>query len=204
MAGVSFWDGALGGLLGVWAAVTVANCYLVAVRPQSRLLHSLGVASLVIPQWNFFAPVPGTADRFVLYRDHDANGNCGPWRSVPAGADEWRPWWSFCWNPRRTVRKALHDIVEGIHFAARMGDDGRTVQLSTAYLQLLLFIDGLSHSATAVATQFVIIARDRSSGDFQTTVISAIHPLSAGSVPARPATLPADEATRPADASVSA
>jgi len=114
----------------------------------------------LIPNWPFFAPVPGTCDYYLLYRDELADCSLTDWREVPLCDD--RRFWHVIWNPRKREKKALFDLT-----AALMGevseDKPELIQLSVPYLAILTYISSIPRLYRARGTQFLLMMTDEMS-----------------------------------------
>ena len=122
--------------------------------PRWRVVRALFRFGIV-PQWSFFAPTPGTQNLYLLYRDLDSLGEATTWRVVHR-MDENRPPWSFVWNPRRRLRKALLDLILALELGREeMRPD--TLKLSTPYLLIINHLSYLPHPPGATATEFLVM-----------------------------------------------
>ncbi|MDW5610316.1 MULTISPECIES: hypothetical protein [Mycolicibacterium] len=113
-------------------------------------LHAVGL----VPQWTFFAPVPGTQNLYLLYRDVYPDGQVSAWRVVDR-MDAYRSPWTCLWNPSRRLRKALHDVVTRLPYD--QAEHTELFKLSTPYLLILNHIAGIPRLDGAVATGFMIM-----------------------------------------------
>ena len=64
----------------------------------------------LLPNWNLFAPKPGVADYYVMYRDQRGQEPPGPWQI--AHGPEARKWSHGIWNPNKVQAKAVFDLVQ--------------------------------------------------------------------------------------------
>jgi hypothetical protein len=109
----------------------------------------------LLPQWSFFAPTPGIQNLYLLYRDVHEGGEVTAWRIVhDMDADRGR--WTFAWNPRRRLRKALLDLILGMPY-----DEHRSqpdlFKLSTPYLLIVNHLAGIPRLPGVLATEFLIM-----------------------------------------------
>lgn len=140
-------------VLGALLVCTVL--YALGLRfPVLRALHRIGF----VPQWAFFAPRPGVQNLYLLYRDIHLGGDATAWRVVHQ-MDADRGPWTFVWNPRRRLRKALHDLVIGLE-GSRSTLGPELVQLSTSYLLVVHHLSRLPRLDGAWATEFLIMVSD--------------------------------------------
>lgn len=130
----------------------------------------------IVPQWTFFAPNPGRSDLHVLYRDQRANGRYTAWTEMNTMSA--RSAWSWVWNPRKRVRKAISDAV-GSLASISQGDIGPEIMVSRAYLMLLSMVCSAERPADARYREFVIAATDSTERDTvpRVRLRSALHPL---------------------------
>lgn len=137
----------------ILAGLLVATV-LYETGPRYRIVRALFRLGFV-PQWSFFAPAPGTQNLYLLYRDVGANGEVTTWRVVHR-MDEARPPWSFVWNPRRRLRKALLDLILALELGREeMRPD--VLKLSTPYLLILHHLSCLPRAQQALATEFLVM-----------------------------------------------
>ena len=127
----------------------------------------------LIPHWTFFAPVPGTADYFLLYRDQLLDGSLTDWRELPL-CDSRKPWHCF-WNPGKREKKALFDLTSALMREALM-DPVEATQISVPYLVLLAHVSGLPRAYAGQGTQFLLMMSD-AGGEPKPIFTSAVHAL---------------------------
>ena len=168
----SFLDGVVIGSMSGWlllSAVCQVPCGL------TRWIRAYDLAGL-IPVWPFFAPVPGTCDYYLLYRDEFVDGSLGDWREISLCDD--RRWWHVIWNPRKREKKALFDLTTALLQEAKP-DAINAIQLSVPYLCILTYISSLPRSFAARSTQFLLMMTDeRRIGLIPEPIFtSAVHPL---------------------------
>lgn len=119
-----------------------------------RRLHTLGL----VPQWSFFAPTPGVQNLYLLYRDIHLGGEPTAWRMVHHMDSDRGPL-TFVWNPRRRLRKALHDLITGLEIGGPMPRP-ELVQLSMPYLLIVHHLSSLPRLDGVWATQFLVMVSD--------------------------------------------
>ena len=94
-------------LFGFWFAITVLYATPVAKRfAVKRVLLSTSF----VPQVKFFAPIPGTHDSHLLYRDQLVDGCLGPWRECLDFTGKRRAA-ALIWHPEKRAKKTLCDIT---------------------------------------------------------------------------------------------
>jgi hypothetical protein len=161
------------------AAIVVCATWLaVSLLAQFRALPAFRGFQFqrVIPEWSFFAPIPGTVDFHLLYRDKLCDGNVTSWTEVPITKN------SGClrviWNPSLRLLKSLIDLSQLIGATPKaLGTSA--MQASFPYLAILNWVLGQSHDGNAASTQFSLlvspgcISRERPSVVF----VSRFHPL---------------------------
>jgi hypothetical protein len=141
-------------VVGALAALLICTV-LYETGPRWRLVRVLFRLGLV-PQWSFFGPTPGTQNLYLLYRDLHTNGDVTAWRVIHQ-MDKGRDPWSFVWNPRRRLRKALLDLLLALELG-RQEMRPEILKLSTPYLLILNHLSGLPRLPGAVATEFLVMA----------------------------------------------
>jgi hypothetical protein len=124
--------------------------YLPRVAPILRYWDRL----YLLPEWRFFAPMPGQGDFHLLYRDWFKGGQTTEWTEVTPMRP--RPWWSAIWNPRKRANKALLDIVTELARESRSVEDKR-LAMTTSYLSLLNFVSSLERSVSPEFVQFLLM-----------------------------------------------
>lgn len=142
---------------GLWLLLTVVR----SLRPgtMARLRVPRWVAALV-PNWNLFAPKPGMADYYVLYRDQLGEGTPGAWQV--AYGPEARKWSHGLWNPNKVQAKAVFDWVQQLARVVMEMEEGGEQKLmqSAPYLHLLHFVRRLPRQQGPDRTQFSILVRE--------------------------------------------
>lgn len=128
----------------------------------------------ILPQWNFFAPTPGTVDYYLLFRDELADGSVTPWREIPLTAD--RRWHHWAWHPERRLKKALFDAVT--HVAIHVRSGLTDVRLTVAYLVLLNFVAEYPRLYRFEKTQFLVMmsSAEDADGEPSEVMLSELHP----------------------------
>jgi hypothetical protein len=141
----------------------------------TRRIRAYDLAGL-IPLWPFFAPVPGTCDYYLLYRDELADGTVINWREISLCDD--RRLWHLIWNPRKREKKALFDLTAAL-MAEVQPHVIEAIQLSVPYLAILTYISSLPRAYPAHSTQFLLMMTDATSvGETPEPIFtSAIHLL---------------------------
>jgi len=153
-----------------WAAASL----LVLVPRFSPWLRSNDILGLV-PEWKFFAPIPGRGDFYLLYRDVYPESTTD-WTEIMVGGK--RYWWNLLWNPRRRERKAMLDIARELprHFK----DENREAfPISVPYLTLLTYVSGQPRTVLADKTQFLLMYSEAAlnGGQPQVNLLSYMHEL---------------------------
>src|SRR5262245_22237756 len=118
--------------LCVWFGLSVLNQLAGRRLPAMQRWDSFQL----LPLWNFFAPRPGVADYYLLYRDKAEDGRLGPWQLVVP--TDRRRWTSFLWNPDKLKRKVLSDVVQAFAGYEKAGNPA--VLLSLPYLTCLKMV----------------------------------------------------------------
>lgn len=159
-------------ILGLWLIATILDHLPVKLREfiGNELISSL------IPSWNFFAPIPGTHDYRLLYRDQLEDGSIGVWKELTF-ADE-RNFLSFLWNPNKRGKKALFDLTTTLAQMIINSDAAPDlVKISIPYLTLLNFISNVPRSKLSTATQFLLMESSMSEKEPSIIFLSGLHTL---------------------------
>lgn len=152
----------------VWAAASLA-----ALVPRcTPWLRTHDYAGL-LPQWKFFAPIPGRGDFHLLYRDVYEDG-VTDWTEIAVGEE--RRWWNFLWNPRRRERKAVFDAARELP-AYLMPEWREGAPISVPYLILLTYVSAQPRTLTPLRTQFLLMYSEAAleEGRPQVSMLSHAH-----------------------------
>jgi len=156
-------------LLGFWLAITV----LYATPLYERFAVKLMVR-LFVPQWNFFAPIPGTHDPHLFYRDQLVDGRIGPWRECVEFTGKRRAS-APIWHPEKRAKKTLYDITTTL--TRENCTDPNLIKLSIPHLLLLNYVASLPRSLLSTATQFALIETCASDPKPNIFFVSGLHSL---------------------------
>ncbi|MGW0738270.1 hypothetical protein [Streptomyces sp. NPDC002851] len=155
------YESMLAALFAAWLLLCVlAQLRVIAPRVAPRL--GRWDASLLIPRYNYFAPIPGMHDYHLLFRTRTRGREFGTWEEVSAGVR--RRWWNFVWNPDRRSRKQLLDLAKELAHRDPGCVDPDTV-LSVPYLVLLRHVCAQIEPAEGVDIQFLIVTFSEVGGD---------------------------------------
>jgi hypothetical protein len=165
-------DAVLAVLFGSWLLIS-ALAQVEVVVPRLRTIRRFDLFS-VVPQYNFFAPVPGTKDFHLLVRSTTQNGEFSRWlelTSVPG-----RRWWNCLWNPDRRVRKALFDHATTLARESQ-ACSLTALQISIPYLVLLNHATAVIAPLGASQVQFLIAMSSGtcSTEDARPLFLSQVH-----------------------------
>ncbi len=159
---------------GFWLLLTLAG---VGGRRSLAWFRVPRVLWAFIPNWNLFAPKPGIADYYVMYRDQSGEAEPGPWQR--AYAPEARKWSHGIWNPNKVQAKAVFDLVQQLATVIMEmkegGEDG--LMQSAPYLHLLHFVRHLPREESHDRTQFAIIVAEPANQYEATMLVSPYYPL---------------------------
>jgi len=157
-------------VLCVWLALSV----LVYVPRFRDIIRGRDLLSL-IPEWRFFAPVPGQHDYHILYRDYYEGGEVDRWREIGVSLN--RSFWCFLWNPKRRGKKALFDAVGEL--ATHIQQGNTSPEMTMPYLTLLNHVSNVPRDRPAAMTQFMLMASEGTLGhaDPAMMLISQCHRL---------------------------
>ena len=156
-------DWLIRGVFGIWLLLTV----LVLFPKLNPVIRGLDLLALV-PEWRFFAPIPGQHDYHVLYRDEFVDGSVTDWTELPLVSD--RRWWNIAWNPGKRGNKALFDAVS--EFAVHVGAGDKSVEISIPFLTLLNYISSVARPVVPQYTQFLLMSSQGSLPDHEPDVFS--------------------------------
>lgn len=159
---------------GLWLLLTVVR----ATGPGT--LAKLQVPRVVwalLPNWNLFAPKPGVADYYVLYRDQVGSAEPGPWQF--AYRPEVRKWSHGLWNPNKVQAKAVFDLVQQLaRVVLEMKEGGEEELLQSApYQHLLHFVRRLPRPEAQDQTQFSIVVAEPDHQYEATLLVSPYYTL---------------------------
>lgn len=134
---------------GLWAVC----CVIVYVPRLGPIVRSLN-QWYVLPEWRFFAPMPGQSDYHLLYKDWFSGGQSTEWTEVTSVRQ--RPYWSVVWNPSKRAHKALLDTV------TELARDSRTIEaklliVAASYLNILVHVSSLKRSVSPEFVQFLLM-----------------------------------------------
>ena len=108
----------------------------------------------IIPQYNFFAPTPGTKDFHVLTRNKFPDGELTGWKEVMIPKK--RSWWNIVWNPYRREKKAIFDLATTLAKELK-AYKAESVQISMSYLALLNYASNMERFPGTTHCQFMIM-----------------------------------------------
>lgn len=106
-----------------------------------------------LPNWSFFAPIPGTFDYRILYRDTFAN-NIGEWQEVDLLFKSKRKV-DFIWNPSKYYQKCIFDSIQGLLLESNKTDI-RLIQVNWYYLLILQIVMKEPIEKEIISRQFLI------------------------------------------------
>jgi hypothetical protein len=141
-------DVTLGVFLGAWLLLSAIMQFEV-VAPRLRRVRRFDPMSF-IPQYNFFAPTPGTRDFHLLMRLSTSTGALTRWSEVLKPPT--RAWWNCIWNPGRRERKALVDLAITLTHESKEYSQNK-IQVSVPYLVLLNYVTDVAVTMAPTVTQ---------------------------------------------------
>ena len=153
---------------GLWTAGSL----LVLIPRLAPWMRDHDIFEL-IPEWKFFAPIPGRGDFHLLYRDIYTDG-LTDWTEIAVGGE--RRWWNFLWHPRRRERKAVFDIARELRH--HLGPENQaTAHLSVPYLTLLTYTCGQPRTVFPRKTQFLLMYSEAAidDGEPHLNLLSYMH-----------------------------
>ena len=172
MESVLLWTWSI--VFGLWLLLTLVRAFGHAALRTLRVPRWLWP---LLPNWNLFAPKPGVADYYVMYRDQRGEGEPGPW--LTAYQPEARTWSHGVWNPNKVQAKAVFDWVQQLAQAMNAMEEGGEEQLlqSAPYLHLLHFVRRLPREDAQDQTQFAIVVREPAHNFEGTLLVSPFYYL---------------------------
>ena len=161
-------------IFGLWLLLTLVRAAGYNALTQLRVPRPIWA---LLPNWNLFAPKPGVADYYVMYRDQKGAAEPGPWQS--AYRPEPRKWSHGVWNPNKTQAKAVFDLVQQLaQVVLEMKEGGEQELLQSApYQHLLHFVLHLPREEAQDQTQFAIIVAEPANQYEATMLVSPYYPL---------------------------
>lgn len=166
----SVWTWAVGLLLGLWFAASVAQ----QIWPESLSRNLSNIALGLIPRWRFFAPNPVRDDTHIVFRDQ-CGGTWNGWQVLTpaAGPRGWR----WIWHPQRYPIKAASDLANSLRLSmSRSRDCPEGVLLSSPYLGILTWVVAQPAPADVTYRQFAVVTSRGFSGDAQLDVLFVSEP----------------------------
>ncbi|UCR87905.1 hypothetical protein [Mycetocola spongiae] len=122
-----------------------------------KIARRLGV---VMPNWRFFGPNPGTNDYHLLYRFGRRNCPLTQWVEVPTAVP--RGWNSLFWNPGSRGPKAVFDCCQTIVLnASTQNNSLQQATDSAAFQAILQFIETKTPVSDAEEIQVMILSTIR-------------------------------------------
>lgn len=149
--------------LGGWLLVSIPNQFTNRLGAWVTRINPFGF----VPKWTFFAPIPGTFNYRLIYRDLYQDGSATQWLEV-----EWcagRRWFHAFWHPRRLTTKLIIDSINGLgevvlHLTREGTDverDPQSLILSTPYVVLLNLVMAMPRQdMSTVSRQMAIFQQD--------------------------------------------
>lgn len=113
----------------------------------------------LIPSWTFFAPIPGTSDYRVVFRDFCESDICSSWAEIDLYST--RRFFRWIWHPAKHRQKCITDTIQFLmtELGRRHSDDSDDgIILSWGYLQLLRLVNESPRSDESTFRQFAIVS----------------------------------------------
>ncbi|MDV2999579.1 MAG: hypothetical protein N5P05_001185 [Chroococcopsis gigantea SAG 12.99] len=128
----------------------------------------------LIPQWNFFAPMPNESDYYLYYRVMN-NSTISPWREVVFSLD--RKWYGMIWNPGRRNRKAFIDLCQALSQLAKSSRE--EVLTSIPYLLILNMVVRICKNMPGNIVQFSVctVVPSESLQNLSIILLSELHSI---------------------------
>jgi hypothetical protein len=167
---------ALYGLLGTWF---LASAVKQEPTRRSKLDERIDPHGVLLPDWRFFAPQPGTYDNHLLFRDELADGSLTAWKEVLVASE--RKLRHAIWHPKRRGEKIVFDTMnEIIKITQEPALEKEDIQVSVAYLTLLNFVThSQRHADGTKRTQFLVARSSGRDVDEEPVMLflSNLHPI---------------------------
>lgn len=135
----------------------------------------------ILPNWSFFAPIPGTSDYRVMFCDYDQLDEKSDWIEIDMGFKHTRRF-DFIWNPKKYFQKAIIDLIQSLILEYTNCREKELVQFSWSYLVLLQIVMSERKSKNSVLRQFAIVSTTGFKNDrkLELIFISKKHSLKIG------------------------
>lgn len=161
-----------------WLGLTIAYQF---IRPSSQRKKPFSVIPLAIPQWTFFAPLPGRVDYRVVYQDYRTEDEpVGSVREIPLHVA--RSFVHILWNPGKRRRKAFLDIAQLLQQMQeeRLSIPSLGLQATTPYLAVLNVVMATGPVEPAARfRRFLFVYTAGFNGDMNPRLafVSSFHPF---------------------------
>ncbi len=146
-------------LQGVLLSLLVAHVALSVANQFRRFQDALGGIGrwLVLPNWSFFAPLPGTHDHRVVYRDRGRDGTLSGWSEVCM--HHRRRLTHVVWNPDKHLLKCLSDCTSGLarRLEASNVETKGLIKLCWPYLKIAGLVERQPALLPREARQFALL-----------------------------------------------
>lgn len=132
-----------------------------------------------LPRWNFFAPIPGTSDYYVLYREQYSSGSWSNWQELRI-QDFSAPIYPPFWNPHKLQKKAFFDIIQSLSnmtIETSNTNEEDTLKISIPYLLILNKVANETHSIYCENIQFLIMEGNSVDMEFNPIFVSGVHSI---------------------------
>ncbi|PTT69019.1 MULTISPECIES: hypothetical protein [unclassified Chryseobacterium] len=111
----------------------------------------------ILPNWSFFAPIPGTSDYRLIFCDYDQLDKKTDWIEIDMGFKHTRRF-DFIWNPNKYFQKAIIDLIQNLIREYTECKQKELVQFSWSYLVLLQIVMNEKKPNISVVRQFAIVS----------------------------------------------
>lgn len=142
-------------VLGVLSLFTISSILYQFHRPTKKIIDKYDKIG-VFPNWSFFAPVPGTYDIRILYRDQNQEMSLNSnWIEIELYFKQKRRF-DFFWNPRKYYQKAIIDLSQGLILKHQEYKNINLTQLSWPYITILQHVMREPKNRNVTKRQFLI------------------------------------------------
>lgn len=161
----------VGVLLGAWLGMSVLCQLPWKALARIQAWDRFGI----VGRWNFFAPLPGTSDYYLLVREHYDQGVTGTWTELVLTGPP-RGLMTALWTPDKRNPKAFFDLTSALaRQAASLPDAKDAIPFSVPYLMLLNMVASTARSPLVRARQFLLMKTEGSEQPAQVIFLSNAH-----------------------------
>lgn len=167
-------------IISIISLFTLLSCFAQFKKPFGKVVNQIDKYG-ILPNWSFFAPIPGTSDYRIVFCDIDILGHKSNWQEVEMGFKKKRTV-DFFWNPKKYFQKGIIDLIQALLLEYADCKEKRLIQFSWSYLVLLQIVIREKREQDIRSRQFAIVSTKGfdSNKDLDLVFISFKHKLSNG------------------------